>query len=240
MSSRRSPAVARDRAARAGRMPLPRALRGAIAVWLLALLVALVATIQIRSQAEVERTLTGTDTTSLAFLIDDLHRANDALQAQTQDLARQQAMLQTGGSNAADQELTDEATRLRALEGLVPVHGPGVVMVIDASGLQALDLQDALNNLAAGGAEAIAVNDRRVIVGVPIEQGGGEVTIDGNPVPSPWTIAAIGDANRLAETATLMTQQLQTDSRVRRATYRVEADLVIRATVTPRPFVYGT
>jgi uncharacterized protein YlxW (UPF0749 family) len=240
MSSRRSPAVPRERSGRAGRVPLPRASRGAIAVWLLALLVALVATIQIRSQAEVERTLTGTDTTSLAFLIDDLHRANDALQAQTQDLARQQAMLQTGGSTAADQELTDEATRLRALEGLLPVHGPGVVMVIEASGLQALDLQDALNNLAAGGAEAIAVDDRRVVVGVSIQQGGAETMIDGIPVPSPWTISAIGDANRLAETASLMTQQLQTDSRVRRATYRVEADLVIRATAVPRPFVYGT
>jgi hypothetical protein len=38
-----------------------------VGVWLIALLVALVATIQIRSQAEVERSLVGVDATSLAF-----------------------------------------------------------------------------------------------------------------------------------------------------------------------------
>src|SRR2546429_122817 len=41
-----------------------------ISVWLIALLVALVATVQIRSEAEVERSLVGIDSTSLAFLID--------------------------------------------------------------------------------------------------------------------------------------------------------------------------
>src|SRR6266853_1314800 len=54
----------------------------AISIWVIALLVAAVATIQIRSEAEVERSLVGIDTTSLAFLIDDLHRANDALLAE--------------------------------------------------------------------------------------------------------------------------------------------------------------
>ena len=211
----------------------------AISVWLIALLVALVATIQIRSQAEVERSFAGTDTASLAFLIDKLHRANDSLQAETADLTQQEARLQSGGDNAAEQVLNDEANRLRAAEGLVPVHGPGVVLVVSASGLGALDLQDALNNLGIGGAEAIEVNDRRVVVGVPIEQTQGGVSIGGVVVPAPWTISAIGDANRLAQAADLMTQALRADRRVRQATYRVEADVVIRAVVTERPFVYG-
>ncbi|HEY1162890.1 MAG TPA: DUF881 domain-containing protein [Candidatus Dormibacteraeota bacterium] len=211
----------------------------AISVWLIALLVALVATVQIRSQAEVERSFVGTDTASLAFLIDNLHRANDSLQAETLDLAQQSAKLQSGGDNAADQVLGDEANRLRAAEGLVPVHGPGVVLVVNATGLGALDLQDALNNLGVGGAEALAVNDRRVVVGVPIEQTKGGVTIAGVLVPAPWTISAIGDANRLAQAADLMTQQMRADRRVRQATYRVEADVVIRAVVSERPFVYG-
>jgi uncharacterized protein YlxW (UPF0749 family) len=135
--------------------------------------------------------------------------------------------------------LTDEANRLRAAEGLVPVHGPGVVLVVDATGLVALDLQDALNNLGIGGAEAIAVNDRRLVVGVPIEQTPGGVTVGGIVVPAPWTISVIGDANRLAQAADLMTQSLRSDRRVRQATYRVEADVVIRAVVSARPFVYG-
>jgi uncharacterized protein YlxW (UPF0749 family) len=217
----------------------PRASRRAIGIWVIALLVAVVATIQIRSQAEVVRSLVGTDTTSLAFLIDDLHRANDALDAEKTALSQRQATLAGGTGTAADQVLTDEANRLRAAEGLVPVHGPGVVLVVNAAGLQALDLQDALNNLAVGGAEAIAVNDRRVVVGVPIEQSASGVDIQGVPVPPPWTISAIGDANRLAQAADLMTQQMRADRRVRQATYRVEADLAITAVVSERPFVYG-
>ena len=57
--------------------PRRRTTGRAISVWVIALIVALVATVQIRSQAEVERSFAGTDPTSLAFLIDDLNRAND-------------------------------------------------------------------------------------------------------------------------------------------------------------------
>jgi uncharacterized protein YlxW (UPF0749 family) len=212
---------------------------GAISVWLIALLVALVATVQIRSQAEVERTLVGVDPTSLAFLIDDLHRANDSLSAETTDLAQRRAVLQSGSSGAADQVLTDEANRLRAVEGLIPVHGPGIVIVIDANGLQALDLQDALNNLAEGGAEAIDVNGRRIVVGVPVEQTAGGVEVGGELITAPWTISVIGDPTRLSDVGDLMTQQLQADRRVRQATYRVVPDVLIRSVVSARPFVYA-
>ena len=219
--------------------PRRRASGRAISVWVIALLVAAVATVQIRSEAEVERSLIGIDTTSLAFLIDDLHRANDALLAEAADLTQRESTLRSGTSGAADQVLTDEAAHLRAVDGLVPVHGPGVVIVIDATGLKALDLQDALNNLAAGGAEAIAVNDRRVVVGVPIEQTSGGVAIDGMVVPPPWTITTIGDANRIAEVADLMTQELRADRRVRQASYRVEGDVLIESVISERPFVYA-
>src|ERR1700720_1282654 len=85
----------------------------AISVWLIVLLVALVATVQIRSQAEVERSFAGTDTASLAFLIDNLHRSNDSLEAETADLTQRKAALQSGSDAAVDQALADEAGRLR-------------------------------------------------------------------------------------------------------------------------------
>ena len=216
----------------------PNRLTG-ISVWLIAFLVALVATIQIRSEAEVERSLVGVDPTSLGFLIDDLHRANDSLTVEKAELVQRRTALQSGGSGAADQVLTDEATRLRALEGLIPVHGPGVVMTIDATGLTNLDLQDALHNLGAAGAEAIEVNDRRVVSGMPVAETSDGVTLDGAIVAPPWRISVIGDADRLAGVADLMSQQLRADRRVRSATYRVEADIVIRAVISEKPFVYA-
>ena len=85
----------------------------------------------------------------------------------------------------------------------------------------------------------MAVNDRRVVAGVPIEQAGGGVAVDGVVVAAPWTITTIGDANRLAEVSDLMTSQLRADRRVRQATYRIEADVVIRSVISERPFVYA-
>jgi uncharacterized protein YlxW (UPF0749 family) len=111
--------------------------------------------------------------------------------------------------------------------------------VIDASGLRALDLQDALNNLAAGGAEAIDINDHRVITGTRVEQTASGVMVGGALVMAPWTIATIGDSTRLAQVADLMMHQLKTDRRVRQANYRVEADVAIRSVVGVKPFVYA-
>jgi uncharacterized protein YlxW (UPF0749 family) len=210
-----------------------------ISVWLIALLVALVATIQIRSEVEVQRSLVGIDPTSLAFLIDDLHRANEALDAEKADLQSKRTQLQSGQSGAADQVLSTEADRLRAVEGLVPVHGPGVVVEVDASGLTVLDLEDALNNLSSGGAEAIDVNNNRVVMGAAISQNGSAVAINGAVITPPWTISVIGDPTRLGIVADLMTQQLRADRRVHGASYRVESDIVIRSVISEKPFVYA-
>src|SRR5207248_10521871 len=109
----------------------------------------------------------------------------------------------------------------------------------DASGLTYIDLEDALNNHAAGGGEAIAVDGRRVILGVDVEQTESGVTIDGQLMTVPWTFAVIGDPARLTETADLMTQQLRGDRRVHVAAYTVDPDLALRSVLTERPFVYG-
>ena len=213
--------------------------RSALVVGLLTALLAFVAVVQVRSQAEVVRTLEGQDSTALAFLIDDLHRANDALEAQATALAARRDALRGGSGAEAEQELRDEAQRLRVIEGLVPVHGPGVVLTVDAP-LTPLDLQDALNNLRESGAEALAINDRRVIMGTTIRPAGDMVEIDGAAQRGPWTLTAIGDPGRLVGAAEQMTRGLRADPRVRRADYRSEADLAIRSTVGQRPFVYGS
>ncbi len=49
----------------------------------------------------------------------------------------------------------------------------------------------------------------------------------------------IGDVNRLAALADLMTQQLRADRRVREATYRLENDVQITSVISGKPFVYA-
>jgi uncharacterized protein YlxW (UPF0749 family) len=200
--------------------------------------IALVVVLQLRSQMEVQRSLDTQDNTSLAFLIDDLHRSNDSLQTQIAQLTDQRDRLR-GSRGAAQPALEDERQRLRLVEGLDPVHGPGVVMNVDAP-LTAIDLQDAVNNLRVAAAEAIAVNDHRMIASTVIRQVGTAVMIDGAAVAGPWTFQAIGDPVRLGDVAEQMTRSLRADGRVRSAGYRSEDRVEIRATVGQRPFVYGT
>jgi uncharacterized protein YlxW (UPF0749 family) len=210
-----------------------------VLVGVFAAALAFVAAIQVRSQAEVERTLAGEDPTTLAFLIDDLHSANDQLGAEISRLQNQQAALRQNGGTAAGGTLAAEVRQLQVVEGLAPARGPGVVVTIDAA-LQALDLQDALNNLRISGAEAITVNGQRVITGTPITDAGGRVLVAGVAQRRPWTIVAIGDPAQLAPAADTMTKTLQSDPRVTVATWRSEPDLQISATVKERPLVYGT
>ncbi|HEX6349550.1 MAG TPA: DUF881 domain-containing protein [Candidatus Dormibacteraeota bacterium] len=211
----------------------------ALVVGVLTGLLAFIAVVQVRSQFEVERTLSGVDPTTLAFLIDDLHRANDALATDAGTLSARRAALQSGGDQQAVDQLNAELAQLRMVDGLTAVHGPGVVITVDAP-LTALDLQDAVDSLRVAGAEALALNDQRLVTGSVIKGGNQSLEVDGAPVRGPWTLSAIGDPTRLAGAADQMTKALRDDPRVLHADYRAEGDLVIRSTVVQRPFVYGS
>ena len=220
-------------------MALNRRPRAPLAtVGFVVLLVTALTAIQVRSQAEVARSLTGQDNASLAFLIDDLHSSNDQLAQEEQALGAQRAALRSGGVSAADAQLRAEAQRLRIVEGLVPVSGPGVTITVDAP-LNEIDLQDAVNNLRAGGAEAVTIADRRVVTGSVIRRAAGGLEIDGTPVQGPWTFSAIGDPAQLASIAELMTRSLRADPRVKNAGYELSPALTLSATLKPRPFVYA-
>jgi uncharacterized protein YlxW (UPF0749 family) len=212
--------------------------RTPLIVGVVVLVVTALTVIQVRSQAEVARSLEGQDNTSLAFLIDDLHRSNDQLAQEELTLTAQRDVLRGGGGVVADAQLIAEAKRLRIIEGLDPVSGPGVTITIDAA-LNEVDLQDAVNNLRLGGAEAVAVAGHRVVMGSVIQRSGGAITIDGEQVHGPWVVEAIGDPAQLAAAADQMTRTLRSDARVRNAGYQASAALSLAAILRPRPFVYA-
>jgi uncharacterized protein YlxW (UPF0749 family) len=212
--------------------------RTAIVVGLVVLVVTALTVIQVRSQAEVARSLEGQDNTSLAFLIDDLHRSNDQLIREELNLSGQRDTLLGGGSTAADAQLQADARRLRIIGGVEAVSGPGVTITIDAA-LNEIDLQDAVNNLRLGGAEAVAISGHRVVTGTVIQRSNGTIEIDGVQAHGPWVLDAIGDPAQLAAAAEQMTRTLRADPRVRSAGYQASSALALAAVLRPRPFVYA-
>lgn len=90
--------------------------------------------------------------------------------------------------------------------GLLPVHGPGVVVVLDDSKLPRRpgedpnqfiihdeDILRTLNELRDAGAEAIAINGHRVLATTEIRCAGAVISINNERTAPPVRIEAIGD-----------------------------------------------
>lgn len=114
--------------------------------------------------------------------------------------------------SAGTQALRNQVADLRGHAGLAAMHGPGVRATLrngiagpGPSGSTGFlvnfqDVQDVVNLLVANGAEAIAVNGRRLTPLSSFSGSQGQIVIDqGPPLSSPITLLAIGDRNRMSD-----------------------------------------
>lgn len=141
--------------------------------------------------------------------VDDLDQAVEELREQVAQARATAGQVSTAqaGRNA------DEAT-LAMAAGAKEVKGSGLVITLsdasrptnedtanfDAKRIQDGDIQLIVNALFAAGAEAIGINDNRVVVVTPIRAAGGTIVVNYRPVNSPYRIAAIGaDKERFSE-----------------------------------------
>ena len=208
-----------------------------IVVSLVAIALGFLLVVQLRSQAAVARTLATQDDTSVALLINDLNRANNQLIQQGAALSQQAAELRQGlSAGGADaQAIQKELTRLREVNGQVPVHGPGLEIKIQGA-MMDFELQDALNNLRNAGAEAMALNGYRIVSSTPVQSRGNTLLIDGHAVSAPLSLLVIGDPEQLGPAADLAASSLQTRVQVE---IQRQTDLAITEVVTPRPLIYA-
>ena len=120
----------------------------------------------------------------------------------------------------SSRRLSEQVAELRAHAGLTKVHGPGETVSLGngkpasaPSGSTAYlvnfeDVKDVVNLLFAGGAEAVAVNGRRISPVSRIAGAGAAVVIDqGAPLQAPFSIQAVGNRAQmdslLAQSASL-------------------------------------
>jgi uncharacterized protein YlxW (UPF0749 family) len=114
--------------------------------------------------------------------------------------------------SAGTQALRSQVADLRRHAGLSAMHGPGVRVTLrngvagpGPSGsagylVNYQDVQDVVNLLVANGAEAIAINGRRMTPLSSFSGSQGQIVIDeGPPLSSPITVLAIGDRNRMSD-----------------------------------------
>lgn len=185
----------------AGAGPRPaaagRPLRARALVALSVGLVGFLLTAQFRATRGVTAQLEAESEEDLTRIFASLNAESAALRDEIADLRLELAALE---SSAARDELAREAgarqlEELEILAGLVPARGPGVgVRIDDPSGSFEYELLlDLVQELRDAGAEAIAVNGRRVGTTTAFSSRRGEVTVDGRPVSAPYEVVAIGD-----------------------------------------------
>jgi uncharacterized protein YlxW (UPF0749 family) len=160
-------------------------------------LVGFLLTAQFRAQRGITQQLEAESEQDLTRIFASLNEESAALRDETSQLRLELAALE---SSAERDQLAREAAQrqleeLEILAGVVPARGPGVaVRITDPKGQFEFEmLLDLVQELRDAGAEAIAVNGRRVGAATAFSSRRGTVTVDGQDIREPFEVVAIGD-----------------------------------------------
>ena len=143
----------------------------------------------------------------LAGLIDRQQRTAADLRAQVDELRRQVDALLTAGAGRAQDASQRGAVLDDALlgAGLMPMRGPGTRVTLDDSSLKdapsgnvndlvihSQDVQAVVNALWRAGAEAIAINDQRLVSTSAVLCVGNTLLLNGTVHSPPYVVTAVG------------------------------------------------
>ncbi|MEV4615818.1 DUF881 domain-containing protein [Kitasatospora sp. NPDC049258] len=228
---------------RAAMWPL-RISRGQLVVAVLLFSLGLALAIQVRSTNDHDQ-LRGARQEDLVRILDELDSRQQRLQQEKTQLEQSMAQLENSSNQAKEaQEQTRKKTaELGVLAGTVPATGPGIVLTIDdpQGQVKADMLLDTLQELRAAGAEAIQINDVRVVAGTYFTDGSsGGVQIDGKDVSQPFRFTVVGNPQDLTPALNIPGGVVRTlENHQARATITQQQKVVVDALAAPKQLQYG-
>ena len=188
----------------------PRRLGAPLVLVLPALLFGLIVTVQWRTQTERSE-LTVRYNAPLLDAANSLQNEQNTLKAQLADLRAQLDAIQQGAASQSttSRDLQARVEELRAAAGLTERSGDGVLVTlddarstspvqtnnVDKSICHSTDLTDIINAAWRGGAQAIAVNDERIVGSSSVYCVGSTIMVNGRLMSPPFNVAAIGPQN---------------------------------------------
>ena len=169
---------------------------------ILALLLGILMMAQSQTHRLTSKARASGSTADQSIILSSLVEANADLRAEIDTLEAQLGSYRSAGSSGLLEPLVEELNRIKMVNGLVEVSGPGITVRISGP-LNALNLQDLVNELRNAGAEAIALNGERLVLrsAVTVDDQGW-LTVDDVRLASPYVFEAVGDSKTL-ETALL-------------------------------------
>lgn len=162
-----------------------------------AMLIGLLAVGQLKSQARPAE-ISSLSAQELSTLIETLTARNRELRAGLADIREQLREYEISGpqGQSALQVSREDLRRITAFGGLAAVDGQGIVMDVDGD-LDAIALNDLINELRNAGAEAIAVDRVRITARSVAVEGPRSLEVDGVDVGRRLTLRAIGSPDGL-------------------------------------------
>lgn len=222
----------------------PRLSRGQLVVALLLFSLGLALAIQVRSTNDHSQ-LRGARQEDLVRILDELDSRQQRLQQEKAQLEQSLAQLENSSNQAkeAQEQTRKKVTELGILAGTVKATGPGIVLTVDdpQGQVKADMLLDTLQELRAAGAEAIQINDVRVVVDTYFtDVTGGGVQIDGKKVSQPYRFTVVGNPQDLTPALNIPGGVVRTlESHQARATIVQQQKVVVDALTELRPPLYA-
>jgi uncharacterized protein YlxW (UPF0749 family) len=180
---------------------VPRNLAWKTLVLIAAAVVSFFAVSQLSEKDNFEQQLQAESEGDLARILSSLSNESNALQDELATLKVQLATLQSSSAEqgGVSAQVQAQLHSLEVLAGTVPVTGPGIDIAITDKNAQVTFevLIDAVQELRDAGAEAIAINGRRVGVTSAFTQRDGRILLDDVPLPVPYDVTAIGPASTM-------------------------------------------
>ncbi len=166
-------------------------------VVVVAMLIGVLGVGQLNSQARPTQ-ISSLSAQELSTLIETLTARNRELRSGLTDIREQLREYEVSGpqGQSALQVSHEDLRRITAFGGLASVDGQGIVMDVDGD-LDAIALNDLINELRNAGAEAIAVDAVRITARSVAIEGPRSLQVDGVDVGRHFTLRAIGSPDGL-------------------------------------------
>ncbi|MPL60647.1 hypothetical protein SDC9_06208 [bioreactor metagenome] len=174
--------------------------QGQAAIAFVCVILGFMLAVQFRTTQDIRSTVPYQRIEDLSQRLIQTEKERDTLQNQISELRK----------SSAEAATTQQAELVRMGAGVVTVQGPGVSITIDDSKRQSKlgenpnlyiihddDILKVINELWAAGAEAISINDQRLIASSEIRCAGPTLSVNNTRYSPPYEIKAIGDPTTL-------------------------------------------
>jgi uncharacterized protein YlxW (UPF0749 family) len=181
---------------------------GKITIMAVCLVVGIMLSIQFKTSENYGPNLRTARVEELAVKISILTQEKEDISKEL--ISLREKLTNVNSESQLNASLQEELRKSNMAAGLIPVHGPGIIVTLNDSprSLQIgndpnallvhdIDILNIVNEMRASGAEAISVNNERITAMSEIRCAGTTILVNWNKIAPPFVIKAIGNPQLL-------------------------------------------